>query len=166
MLSIEVKILEQTVTANHPARLRISTTNYGPKRALSIGTGHCRIFNRWDSHSNPVGLTLVSSNVSQVNSDSEVDNTIGRKGNRWEADLPQVASPGYRMYKCPPIAFDSGESVSDDYSVWHDYRVDGYLNPGIYRWAQDIRVWDDLSQGSDEPSTIFSWGFELSIEKP
>lgn len=152
---IEVEVLQSTITSNKTALLQFTTINNGPERAISIGTGqHCHIFNRADGNSDqPQGLTLRRPHSMK---------SIDRKGDRWELDLPSDASPGYRMYRCPPKVYAPGESVSDEYEIWHDYRVEGYLNPGIYRWEKDIRIWDTPNTEGVEPSTI-TWSFTLNL---
>jgi hypothetical protein len=50
--------------------------------------------------------------------------------------------------------------------VWHDYREDGYLNSGEYRWEQGIKVWDDPeADGGSDPGEKFSWRFTLRVSE-
>jgi hypothetical protein len=155
-LSIDIELLEPKITADHTARLRISTTNNGPERAISLGTGqHCHPFNRTLSVSDPAGLMLQHSGINRTND---------RKENRWELDLPPDESPAYRMYGCPPRVYAVDESVNDEYGIWHDYRADGYLNPGRYRWERAVQVWDGPVTDGVEPTSELSWGFSLTIE--
>ena len=61
--------------------------------------------------------------------------------------------------------FGPGESVSNEYVLWHDYQVAGYLKPGIYRWETPIQIRDGPATEGIEPAAI-RWGFALTVEDP
>lgn len=154
---IEVEVLEPTIRDAHTARVRITTTNEGRRRALSVGTGPCRLFNRETSTSNePPGLILHAPDSSHH---------IDRETNRWVRDTPPATSRAFRGYGCPPRVFEPGESVSDEYVVWQDYQVAGYLRPGTYRWETPIQIWDGPATEHAEPTTSH-WGFSLLVQEP
>lgn len=153
---IEVEVLEPAIRDAHTARLRITTTNEGGRRALSVGTGPCRLFNRAASTSNPSGLILHAP-ASSLH--------IDRETNRWVGDTPADTPRVFRGYGCPPRVFEPGETVSDEYAVWHDDQVAGYLVPGIYRWETPIQIWDGPATEDIEPTAI-RWGFALSVAEP
>ena len=153
-IQIEVEVLESTVTASGTAQLRVTTTNEGPQRALSVGTEGCAILNRQDCLSEPPGIWLYQ--IDKADS-------ISRDSERW---IPKPADrwSGFASYGCPSTQYDSGDSVCTEYKVWQDHRQDGYLQPGTYRWETGIRVGNQGQQADDHPS--FTWGFSLSVAVP
>lgn len=155
-IRIDVEILQPTITATHTARLQITTTNKGPKRAISIGTDGCALFSRSDGGSDePPGLWLHS---------YESAENITRDGNRWVRDNPTEQPRRFLAYGCHPKEYDAGESLTNEYVVWDDFLVDGYLEPGTYRWEENVSIQDEESD-SGEPATI-TWGFSLTVENP
>jgi len=158
-IRINVEVLEATITADHAAQIRVTTTNNGPKRALSIGTDGCDLFNRSRGASDePEGLWLYR---------PEWTNHLTRKEGKWVLDRPSDQPQAYQAYGCAPTVYDSGESRSTEYVVWDDYRVDGYLEPGTYRWEEDVQIWEDASaEPGDSQSATAMWGFSLTVKKP
>lgn len=58
-IRIDAEILEPTITESHTARIRITTTNEGSKRALPVASDGCELFNRAKRGSDePPGLWL------------------------------------------------------------------------------------------------------------
>lgn len=157
-VSVDVEVLEPAITAAHTARIRVTTTNEGPARSLSVAPDMCNLFNRNRAGSDdPEGLWLH-----QPENSPDAD----RKGERWVLDRPQSKPRSYAMYGCLPRAYESAESVSTEYAVWDDYRIEGYLQPGTYRWEEEIQIWDDTdAKDTDSPSATFTWGFSISVEK-
>lgn len=157
-MQINAEVLKPTITADHTARLRVTTTNNGPKRAFSIGTGGCDLFNRSRAASDePAGLWLYR---------SDSTNNLTRKENKWVRDLPSDQQRDYPEYGCSPTVYDRGQSRSTEYVVWDDYRVEGYLEPDAYRWEEDVQIWEDASADfGDSPSATVTWGFTLTVEK-
>lgn len=157
-VSVDVEVLEPAITAAHTGRIRVTTTNEGPARSLSVGPDMCSLFNRSRAGSDdPAGLWLQQSEESQ---------DANRKGERWVLDRPQSQHRGFPAYGCLPRAYESEESVSTEYEVWDDYRIEGYLQPGTYRWEEEIQIWDDTdAKDTDSPSATFTWGFSISVEK-
>lgn len=157
-VSIGVEVLEPAITAAHTARIRVTTTNEGPARSLSVGPDMCSLFNRNRAGSDdPAGLWLHQPEDSQ---------DADRKGERWVLDRPQSQHRGFPAYGCLPRAYESAESVSTEYEVWDDYRIEGYLQPGTYRWEEEIQIWDNTdAKDTDSPSATFTWGFSISVEK-
>jgi len=63
--------------------------------------------------------------------------------------------------------------VSTEYVVWDDYRVEGYFEPGSYRWEEEIELWDRESWyrygdtiKTDTPPNNVTWGFTLEVQSP
>lgn len=158
-IRVDVEVLEPTIADAHTARLRVTTTNEGAKRKISIGTDGCELFNRSHGGSDhPRGLWLHAAFITDH---------IDRKGNRWVADQPSDEPRAYPAYGCLPKEYDAGESVRNEYDVWDDYQVDGYLEPDTYRWEEDVSIWNDPSTAGDaDPDTTITWGFSLTVEKP
>jgi len=160
-ITIDVEVVESTVTNLRPARVRITTTNEGPKRAISIrGKVGCVLFNRENGGSDePPGLWLHEPTYA---------NNINREDNQWvraSSDRPR----GFPLHGCRPKTYEAGESLSNEYVVWHDYRVDGYLDPGTYRWEEDVSIWEgeyDAHEDSSKNSVTTTWGFSLTVEQP
>lgn len=157
-VSVVVEVLEPAITAAHTARIRVTTTNEGPARSLSVGPDMCNLFNRNRAGSDdPKGLWLHQ---------PEDSPDAQRKGERWVLDRPQSQPRAFATYGCLPRAYESAESVSTAYAVWDDYRIEGYLQPGTYRWEEEIQIWDDTdAKDTDSPSATFMWGFSMSVEK-
>lgn len=157
-IRMDVELLRATVTDDRTARLAITTTNAGPRRALSVGTDGCALLNRSEGRSdNPAGLWLYRDGQTEW---------LERDGRKWEPDRSADEPRAYPAYGCGPTTYDSDESVTTEYVLWDDYRVDGYLTPGSYRWETDVAVWADPSGAfGDEPSERFAWGFSLRVEE-
>lgn len=157
-LRIEAELLDAAITDAATARVRVTTTNEGPERGLSIGTDGCDLFNRTGGRSSPEGLWLYR---------ADATDSIDRKDDRWVPDFAADQPRGFGGYACPTTAYATGESVTTEYEVWDDYRVSGYLEPGTYRWETEVRVWDDpAAEASDSPTSAFTWGFSLEVTDP
>ena len=113
-LRIEVEALETTITASHTAKLRVTTTNEGEKRRISIGTGACTLFNRSRGASEQPGLFLHSPGS---------DEWIERAGNRWTRDADPSRERAWAAVGCVPPVYAEGESVTNEYAVWDDYQI-------------------------------------------
>ncbi len=91
-IRIHAEVLESTITDAHPATLRISTTNEGPKRAISVRAGRCDLFNRGRGGSDePRGLWLYR---------AESTDSMDQKGNRWMPDRSPDQHRAYATYGC------------------------------------------------------------------
>ena len=158
-LRLNVEVLDPTVTADRTALIRVTTTNEGPPRSLSIGRSGCDLLNRSRGGSDtPAGLWLHSPDRTEH---------IDRVPGKWVADRPATQGRAYPAYGCTPTTYESGNSLSNEYELWDDYRVEGYLTPGTYRWEEDIQVWKDATDAfGDDPSATLTWGFSLSVETP
>lgn len=156
-IGITAELVRPTITDTRTALVRITTSNEGPERALSVGETRCSLFNRSDNGSDePAGLWLH-----RINSDKPQ-----REDDKWVADKPDSDARGFHMYLCSPRSYEPGESVTTVYQVWDDYRTDGYLTPGRYRWKQEVEVWEDSDVNKkDEPITSFAWSFTLRVEE-
>lgn len=156
-MRIQVELLREVITDKYTAKLRITVKNEGPKRAFSIGTEMCDLFNRSKGGSdNPKGLWLYSA--------GDTDH-IDRKETKWTSDLPPDKLPGYSAYGCLPRVYGAGESLSNEYEVWDDYRIEGYLEPDRYRWREKVRIWEnpDPELGATPTNTV-TWGFSLQLK--
>lgn len=155
-VSIDVELLEPTVTDDHPARLRLTTTNEGPRRALSIHQHGCSLFNRDSGLSDdPPGLVLIHPGRIPY---------IERPENAWVRDLPPDEHVARQSYGCAQANYDAGGSRSNEYTVWDDYRTEGYFEPGTYRWEEDVTITEP--RPADRPLAelgTFSWGFALTV---
>lgn len=157
-LDIHVEMVEPTISSSQTARIRVTTANRGGKRALSVGSAPpCDIFNRSDGGSDdPPGLWLKPTGTTD---------SLGRLPGKWVRDRPQNKPRGFPAVACGPKGYEQDESVTTEYGIWHDYRVDGYLEPGTYRWEREVIIWEDReARETDTVSAAIHWGFSLSIE--
>lgn len=152
-LDVQAELVDAVVTDADTARVRVTTTNVGPRRALSVGTDGCDAFDRGLGASRPEGLWLYR---------ADATDSIDRQGDRWEPDVPAGRPRGFGGYACPARVYATDESVTTEYEVWDDYRVRGYLDPGVYRWATDVRVWADPAA---EASETVRWGFAVQVSE-
>lgn len=153
---MEVEMLETVANADHPPRLAVTTTNEGPEQAISVGPDICHLFNREKAGSDdPGGLWLYRAD--------DADD-IDRRGERWVSD--RTGRRAYPLYGCSRRLFAGGESLTNEYEVWDDYRNRGYFPTGTYRWAERVEVHDDPRADADVDPATFIWGFSLSVEVP
>lgn len=158
-LDVHVEMVEPTISSSGTARVRVTTANRGEKRALSVGAAPpCDMFNRTDGGSDdPPGLWLKPAGTTDH---------LDRLPGRWVRDRPRNEPRGFPAVACGPRGYERDESVTTEYEIWHDYRVDGYLEPGTYRWGQEVIVWEDPdAMETDTASATIQWGFSLSIER-
>ena len=156
-VSIDVEVLEGAITPDRPARLRLTVTNEGADRALSAGEGGCNLFDRARGGSDdPPGLWLYRPSEAEA---------LQRRGDRWVQDRPQSRPRGFPAWACSSRQYASGESVATEYEVWHDYRVEGYFEPGTYRWEEDVQIHADPDAGEPRRPAGRSWGFSLTVER-
>lgn len=155
-IAIEAEVRDPTVSGSGTAEVRITTTNRGVERALSVSTDGCAILNRSDQGSSPEGLWLR-----RVSDGTRTE----RSGRRWVADDLPESPGGFGGYGCSRERYGSGDAVATDYAVFHDGRVDGYLTPGEYRFETEVRVWESGDSESSSPAS-FEWGFSLALDDP
>jgi hypothetical protein len=157
-MNITVEVLQDEITSSQTARLRVTTTNTGRTRAFSIGGDSCFLFNRSKGGSDePEGLWL--------HEQAEAAD-IKKEGERWTRSRLWSDSRGFRGEVCPNTKYESGQQRSTVYELWDDYREDGYLESGTYRWEEQVEIWNDPSASSAEsPDESFTWGFEISLEE-
>lgn len=161
-LEADVELLNAVIDRTQTAEIRVSVRNTGPKRGISVvGGATCDLFDRDAARSDdPPGLWLFRSDRSR-----ELD----RKPGRWVQDYPQDRVRGFNGYGCGLKVYSPGETVAHDYEIWDDYRVDGYLLPGTYRWQEEIEIGEEFSEDEaysyDDVDATVSWGFSISMEK-
>lgn len=152
---IRAEVTDATYSDERPAQFEIVVENTGERKRISIynfdETLDCHLFNRFRAGpKNTKGLWLNTPHKAEH---------LSRNGNRWEQDRPQDDTRMWAAYGCGTALYESGETFTQTYQVWHDYRVDGYLNPGTYRWEQDVAV-----VYADQSDTIFDWGLTLELK--
>ncbi len=140
----------------------MTATNTGAERFISIGHDARGIFNREKGRSTPKGLWLYSRTESGA---------LDRKGSKWTLDKPANELMGSPAYRCEAYRYDRNRSVSTTYFVWDDYKVDGYLKPGTYRFSVPVRVYRastaaDRRYETTDPLAAFDWGVSLSVSRP
>jgi hypothetical protein len=157
-VDMDVELLRSRVTDAETARLRITTTNTGSPRSISVAEEMCSLLNRSKGGSDqPAGLWLH---------DPEQAADIDRAGNRWEADRSPDERRAYAAYGCTMKEYAPGESVSNEYALWDDYRVEGYMEPGTYRWEAEVSVSEGETPTGTTSEDTFTWGFSLAVSEP
>lgn len=71
-------------------------------------------------------------------------------------DTPPDQPRELLAYGCRPRKYDAGESVTNAYGVWDEYRIDGSPPPGTDRWEDAVSIWHDLSS-TEEAETTLTW---------
>lgn len=157
-VEMHAELLRARVTDTQTVRLRITTTNPDSPRSISVAEDGCSLLNRSKGGSDrPAGLWLHHPGQAEH---------IDRDGNRWEADRSADEHRGYDGYACTRKAYAAGESVRNEYVLWSDYRVEGYMEPGTYRWEEEVSVTEDRTPTGTASERSFTWGFSLSVTEP
>jgi len=155
-VEMDAELLRSRVTDTATAHLRITTTNTGSSRSISVAPDDCSLLNRSKGGSDrPAGLWLH---------DPESAQHIDRDGNRWEADRDADEPRAYAAYGCLKKEYAGGESVENEYVLWSDYRVEGYMEPGTYRWEEEVSVSEGETPTGTADENSFTWGFSLTVE--
>lgn len=156
-LEIDVDLRSRAVTPEKPAVVRVTTTNRGPARTISVEEGQCGLFDRDDGVSESGGLVLKRPGLSEL---------ADRDGDRWTKDADPDEQRAYDGYGCAGREFDACESIANEYDVWDDYRTDGYFEPGTYRFENEVAI-AGAEEGNawDDPDVTFTWGFEIDVEE-
>ncbi|MDY6765535.1 MAG: hypothetical protein SV377_07650 [Halobacteria archaeon] len=170
-LSMDVEMVKTDVTPEHTAELKITATNQNREQYLRLRDKGCRIFENANTRggaSDPPGLWLHLPETSRF---------IERKGDKWTRDKPQ--GQGEHMSDLPPniggcekILYSPPSSREQPlpsfirrYWVWDDYQVEGYMDPGTYRFEEPIEVFRKQDDSEDEKITGLTWGFSLKVER-
>ena len=157
-LTISIERRQSRITHAQTAHLRLTASNEGRTRGISFTEGMCALFNRdkgWSDE--PRGLVLHDP------ADTEY---IDRKENQWVRDVPPDESVGFAAYDCGVQPFEAGATLTNEYHLRDDYRIEGYLEPGTYRWEGEIEL-TEVPPQPDGPDTLatFEWGFSLTVER-
>jgi hypothetical protein len=156
-VTIDVELLNETVTAHDPARVRVVAMNMADEeRRITQNEGDCALFNRGGGASESPGLHLHRPGFPGFGPDCR---DASRVGNLWRLDLSQDARCAVEGYGCVPGPYEAGESQPETYQVWDDYRAPGYMPPGSYRFKTEVTV------GPRDDATDFEWGFSITVER-
>lgn len=157
-IAIDVKLLNDTVTGEQPARVRVTVTNEADEqRAFTPNEGDCALFNREKGVSDPAGVHLYQRDIPGYGPPCA---NAGRRGNLWRLNLSASTSCRILAYGCSQGTYDAGETQSSTYRVWDDHSVAGYMPPDTYRFERTVTI------GDGDESEEFTWGFSLTIEQP
>lgn len=173
-VTIGASMTEATSTVDHPATVAVTVTNTGPKRLIGVGTDLCGPFDRSRGLSDPTGLWLQRPGTGRD----------AKKPRKWEWNRSADRPLGFASYGCSGTVYDRGASETTTYEVWSDYRVDGYLEPGTYRFEHDGitvaaanaaaangtsggRGATTAGVGTTSAATgTIDWGFSLRVARP
>lgn len=157
-VSIEMELLNGTVTAQDPARVRATVTNTaGEERRITRNEGDCALFDRSEGASESPGLHLHRPGFPGF---AQNCRDPSRLGNLWRFDLSEDAPCAVQAYGCVPVSYGAGESQPETYQVWDDYQAPGYMPPGSYRFETEVTV------GPRDNTEDFEWGFSVTVERP
>jgi hypothetical protein len=154
-LSIDVKLLDEAITSESPARLRITSTNSGEEKLqLDYSSGRCGIFNRQKRHSDPRALWLADPTANNWE-------RAGKNDNGWKVEQTKHFG-GYGCFG----NLAPGKSFRTEHFVVDNGKGGPYLPEGEYRWAEELRA-DTAPPYDSYPSDVaVEWGFSLAVEKP
>ena len=157
-LSLNIEVRRALITHAETAHLRVRATNEGQTRGISFTeTDKCALFNRSKGLSDePQGLILRGP------SDAE---QLELPENQWVRDLPSDKVRSWDTYGCSIETIESGAAFTNEYHVWDDYQTEEYLEPGTYRWEEQIRLTDPPQSNSPDMRAEFTWGFSLTLER-
>lgn len=154
-ITIQAEVTNATYSDEQPAQIEIVVENTGDREYIQIYSNEniqCQLFNKSEAKpENTRGLWLYPAGDAKL---------LSRQGDKWVEDRPQDESRQYAAYGCGIASYESGETFSQLYQVWHDYRADGYLNPGTYRWEDQVGVGN-----SERINNTFRWGFEIELKE-
>lgn len=155
-LRVEATMVRPTVTETHPARIRVTVTNEGQARRMTVHGG-CPMFMRaWASR--PFGVLLA---------DARSPSRVVESGPRWIIDPPWepgTDAPGGDG-GCGAVAYESGQSRRFERVLYDDGRIDGYFDPGTVEFTDSFLLTPGLdAERYGDGSVTVRWGIELQIE--
>lgn len=157
-VSINVELLNGTVTAHDPATVRATVTNTADEEhRITRNEGDCALFDRAGGASETPGLHLHRPGFPGF---AMACRDPPRDGNLWRFDLSSDERCAYQAYGCAPVSYGAGESQPETYQVWDDYQEPGYMPPGTYRFETEVSV------GPRDNTQDFEWGFSVAVERP
>jgi hypothetical protein len=159
-VSIQAKMVTPTVTDEQAPKFSLTITNNGQRRALSENDGGgCRLFERQNGGSRPQGLWVHPPKSLEE---------ITRLNELYARDRDPSRQRDYGSYGCSPRLYERGESITNEYVIWHDYRSKGYYQTGTYTFEDNIGIWQDPQneEGFDyEPDKELSWRLTLQVSE-
>lgn len=153
-MRITATVTTSTVTEEHPARVRVSTTNTGESRYIqSMRRGlHFHPQYGGETSDDPIGLVLFDAHDEYTRTDG-----------KWQFEPYDGGQGGAGL---AGVVLEADETISNDYAVLDDATVRGYFSPGTYRFEAPVVIKPDAEEGP--PSGIvaeFTWGFSLKVEQ-
>lgn len=138
-----VELVEDTATAEHPPRLRVTVTNDGDE-PITLGEGRAVVF----SYVTDDGDSLVL-----LPSGGE----YAAEPDCWRLTEGVAVTMEYRS-----LGLDPGESVSQELDLYATKGGDGCLPVGDFRFETTYQVAAGEKQPGDGDTA--SWGFTLQLE--
>lgn len=149
-LDIDARLNPTEITQRETARLTVTVTNTGPTRMTHLADEeYCHLFHRKHGVSRN-GLRLFR----------QQDAPPVDEGDCWRKDKDPSETQTFIDIGCRPQEFQSGDSISTTYEVWHYYAADGYFPPGTFHFSTAFSLWppDD-----DDAETSVGWWLELEL---
>jgi hypothetical protein len=150
-VGIDIEQLGRRITQDGTVGYRVTTTNREREKRISVASGpRCCLFNRERGGSQPGSLWLHHVDDQPTESDDQ----------RWSADRPADEPRTFEEYECSPRPFTAGESVTNEYRLWADYRLAGYIPAGAYRFRTEVVV-----DAEGEGSRSYDWEFSVTVDR-
>lgn len=147
----DVDPVDRVVTAEETAHLRITVTNETDDRYHILDPGLFALYN--GGSDDPRGLWLYERGMLSW---------IEREDDRWTRDKPPDYRQSYPAVGGGRLSLDGGRSISYDYLVWDNYRVEGYMPLGTYRFEERVH----LAGPEQEWEREFTLGLSLEVIDP
>lgn len=146
--TISVEMLNETVTVDEPATLRVSLTNNASARRI-FQTGPREVFAGTVSSSTGGNRLILRCDCPGIDATDKTSPDCWR-WNHEHVDMPAAVFSS---------ELASGESVHEDFTVFgHPKNSGPCLPPGSYRIEDDYTIKTEESQ-----TGYFWWGFSLSV---
>lgn len=147
-ISIDVDVERATPTSEEPALLKVRLTNEGEEREIAWpADARCHPFNRDRGFSDPRGIRL------HYRTETPED----RLEPCWTRDaVPHERNPGWNGYGCSRVTVETGETITYPIEVWDDFRIEGYMPTGTYRFRAHPTTVPEAD--------VVEWWFEIEVE--
>lgn len=166
-VSVDVTVIDPSVTADHTARIRATFANDGSKRKFS-GFGRFMPLNLQRSQeSGNAGLLLLPTSLltSEVDASPYENLTPNPTNGCWAAEYSPSTGPD------TTFTLDAGETVTQTLEIWDNSDVEGCMPPGTYQFTGSyylgrFRNACEIGRATEcnKDATEHEWTFTLSVK--